>query len=133
MTVRNITKRMRRIMITQPKSNKFRVEYDNSGSVASGLSVRMNLQFETDEEGDFHDMIEIHTEGYKQPYKLHMHALKPSADIQFEPLVNLKFIPLGQEKEEVVEFKNEGRMTGHVTLKEEVRTKTGILIEPSDF
>jgi hypothetical protein len=40
-------------------------------------------------------MIEIHTEGYKTPYKLHMHAFKPSPDIQFEPLVNLKFIPLG--------------------------------------
>lgn len=95
--------------------------------------MRLNLQFETQNEGNFEDMIEIHTEGYKTPYKLHMHAFKPAPDIQFEPLVNLKFIPLGQNKEEIVEFKNEGRIAGYVNLKEEVRTKSGILIEPANF
>ena len=132
-TVRNLTKRMRRIMFTKPKSNKFKCEYDNSGSVAAGLSMRLNLQFETNEEGNFHDMIEIHTEGYKIPIKLHMHALKPAPDIIFEPLVNLKFIPFGQDKEETVEFKNEGRIAGYVSLKEEVRSKSGVFIDPPNF
>ena len=120
-------------MFTQPTTSKFHCEYENTGSVAAGLSVKMNMQFETNEEGDFHDMIEIHTEGYNTPYKLHLHALMPAPDIQFEPLVNLKFIPVGQEKFEEVEFKNEGRITGYVHLKEEPKTKAGILIEPADF
>ena len=94
-TIRNITKNMRRIMFTQPTTSKFHCEYENTGAVAAGLSVKMNMQFETNEEGDFHDMIQIHTEGYNTPYKLHLHALRPAPDIQFEPLVNLKFIPTG--------------------------------------
>ena len=132
-TIRNITKNMRRINFTQPSTAKFHCEYENTGSVAAGLSVKMNMQFETNEDGDFHDMIEIHTEGYSTPYKLHLHALMPAPDIQFEPLVNLKFIPVGQEKVEEVEFKNEGRITGYVNLKEEPKTKSGVIIEPANF
>ena len=78
-------------------------------------------------------MIEILTEGYAQPYKLRLHALMPAPDIQFEPVVNLKFIPMGQEKTELVEFKNEGRVTGQVSLREEIRSKPGLIIEPDNF
>ena len=133
MTIRNITKNMRRIMFTQPSNSRFHCEYENIGSVAAGLSVKMSMQFETTEPGDFHDMIEILTEGYAQPYKLYLHALMPAPDIQFEPVVNLKFIPMGQEKTEFVEFKNEGRMAGHVALREEARSKPGITVEPDNF
>ena len=63
-TIRNITKNMRRIMFTQPSNSRFHCEYENIGSVAAGLSVKMSMQFETTETGDFHDMIEILTEGY---------------------------------------------------------------------
>ena len=57
----------------------------------------------------------------------------PAPDIQFEPVVNLKFIPMGQEKAEYIEFKNEGRQPGHVAIREEVRSKPGITIEPDNF
>ena len=133
MTIRNITKNMRRIMFTQPKNSRFHCEYENIGSVAAGLAVKMSMQFETTEPGDFHDFIEILTEGHAQPYRLNLHALIPAPDIQFEPVVNLKFIPMGQEKSEFLEFKNEGRVGGHVSLREEVRSKPGISIEPEEF
>lgn len=58
------------------------------GPVAAGLAIKMNVSFESDVEGDFHDIIEISTEDHKETYKLYLHALKPAADIQFEPLVN---------------------------------------------
>ena len=133
MTIRNITKNMRRIMFTKPQDPRFHCEYENTGSVAAGLTMKMSLQFETNEEGDFHDVVQIYTEGYKDPYYLPLHALKPAADIQFEPLVNLKFIPTGQEKFQMVEFKNEGRVTGMVSLKEETRNKPNLIIEPKEF
>jgi len=57
----------------------------------------------------------------------------PAPDIQFEPVVNLKFIPMGQEKCEFVEFKNEGRISGHVVIREEMRSKPGLTIEPDQF
>ena len=133
MTIRNLTKKMRRIVVTQPKTGKFKCQYDQSGSVAAGLSMKLNIQFETHDDGSYHDFVEIHTEGYKTPVRLNLHALRAGPDIQFEPLVNLKFIPLGHEKTEFVEFKNEGKQVGHVSLKEEVRTKSGIIIEPTNF
>lgn len=40
---------------------------------------------------------------------------------------------MGQEKTEFIEFKNEGRMAGHVTIREEIRSKPGIKIEPDNF
>ena len=61
-TIRNITKNMRRIMFTQPSNSRFYCEYENIGSVAAGLSVKISMQFETTETGDFHDMIGILTE-----------------------------------------------------------------------
>ena len=41
----------------------------------------MNVSFESEVEGDFHDVIEITTEDHKEPYKLFLHALKPAPDI----------------------------------------------------
>jgi hypothetical protein len=41
----------------------------------------MNVTFETDAEGDFHDVIEIACEDMKESYKLNLHALKPAADV----------------------------------------------------
>lgn len=100
------------------------------GSVAAGLAIKMNVQFETDHEGNFNDVILIHTEGYGEPYKLHLHALKPCPDIQFEPLVNFKFIPIKQTKHEEIEFKNEGRVTGYVNLAADTKGKSTLAIEP---
>ena len=119
--------------MSQPKSKVFKCQYDQSGSVAAGLSMKLNVQFETHDDGSFDDYVEIHTEGYKVPVRLNLHALRAGPDIQFEPLVNLKFIPMGHEKTEMVEFKNEGKQTGHVSLKEEVRSKSGIIMEPTNF
>jgi len=116
-TVRNISKKVRRIKFSQPKTNKFKCDYDMQGPVAAGLAIKMNVSFESDVEGDFHDVIEISTEDHKETYKLYLHALKPGPDIQFEPLVNFKFIPINTTKYEEIEFKNEGRVAGTVRLE----------------
>lgn len=58
-------------------------------------------------------------EGSDEVYKLYLHALKPAPDIQFEPLVNFKFIPIKTKKYEEIEFKNEGKVTGYVNLMKE--------------
>ena len=133
MTIRNLTKKVRRIVVTQPRDKVFRCSYDQSGSVAAGLSMKLNIQFETRDEGNFHDSVDIRVEGYDKPIKLQLHALKKGPEVHFEPVVNLKFIPLGQNKTTFVEFKNEGKLTGYVSLKEEVKSKSGIIIEPDRF
>ena len=95
----------------------------------------MNVIFETDAEGDFHDVIEIGCEDSKETYKLLVHATRPAADIQFEPLVNFKFVPVNSTKFEEIEFKNEGVVTGNVTLEQVPESKrvSDLTIEPSQF
>ena len=72
------------------------------GPVAAGLAIKMNVSFETDAEGDFHDFIEISTEDHPEKYMLRLHAYKPQPDIQFEPLVNFKFVPINSTKFETI-------------------------------
>ena len=93
----------------------------------------MNVSFESDVEGDFHDVIEISTEDHKETYKLYLHALKPGPDIQFEPLVNFKFIPIGAAKFEEIEFKNEGRVTGTIRLEFDAKKNAELTVEPNRF
>jgi hypothetical protein len=50
---------VRRLKFTSPKTSKFQIEHDMSGPVAAGLAVKMNVAFETDADGDFHDVIDI--------------------------------------------------------------------------
>jgi hypothetical protein len=68
--VRNISKKVRRIKFSKPRTAKFKCDYDMQGPVAAGLAIKMNVSFETDEEGDFHDCIEITTEDSIEPYRL---------------------------------------------------------------
>jgi hypothetical protein len=93
-TVRNISKRVRRLKFTNPKTTKFQIEHDMKCPVAAGLAVKMNVSFETDYEGNFHDVVEIQVEGYDQKFQLFLHALQPQPDVQFEPLVNFRFLPI---------------------------------------
>ena len=137
MTVRNISKKVRRVKFTKPKTNKFRIDYEAKGGIAAGLAVTMNVTFETDAEGDFHDVIEIGCEDSKESYKLLVHATRPAADIQFEPLVNFKFIPINSTKFEEIEFKNEGVVTGNVKLEQVVDSNgkkgSDLTIDPNQF
>lgn len=133
MTVRNITKNLRRFKFSKPKSPNFRCDYENIGSVGAGLTVKLNVQFETNSEGDFHDVIEIQCEGYDRPFFLNLHAFQPAPDVQFEPFVNMRFIPTGETRYQQVELKNEGRVSGFVTLEDEARSKSGFTIEPTQF
>ena len=62
-----------------------------------------------------------------------MHAFSPAADIQFEPVVNFRYIPNGETRYENVEIKNDGRIAGYFTLEEVARVKPYMTIEPSSF
>ena len=65
---------------------------------------------------------------------MHLHALKPGPDIQFEPLVKFESVALGQEVKQVVLFKNEGRMPGTVRLEEaQKKDRVRLTLEPAVF
>lgn len=133
MTVRNISKRVRRLKFTSPSTSRFQIEHDMQGPLAAGLAVKMNVSFETDADGDFHDVVEIQAEGHDQKFQLFLHALRPAPDVQFEPLVNFRFIPIKTTKHEEIEFKNEGRQTGNVVLEVDPLKSGGIEVSPRTF
>lgn len=124
---------MRRLKLTSPKTSRFQIEHDMQGPLAAGLAVKMNVSFETDAEGDFHDVVEIQAEGHDQKYQLFLHALQPAPDVQFEPLVNFRFVPIKSTKHEVIEFKNEGRRAGNVYLEVDASKGGGLVVEPASF
>ncbi len=45
----------------------------------------------------------------------------------------MRFIPNGEVRHQQVEFKNDGRIAGYVTLEEEVKSKSGFTISPTSF
>ena len=59
--------------------------------------------------------------------------MKPGPDIQFEPLVNFKFVPINTTKYEEIEFKNEGRVAGTIRLEFDQKKSADISVEPSRF
>lgn len=114
--VRNLTKTVKRIRIFQPVTSKFRCDYDMAGVLAPGLAIELIISFSTTTHGDFHDSIKIVSDG-NLDYEIPLHAYSPSANIVFEPFLNLGFINVGQEKRLPVKFKNEGIIDGRVELK----------------
>lgn len=122
---------MKRIKFSQPSTQNFRCHFENFGSVAAGLSVKLNVQFECKNEGDFHDMVEVHCEGNSTPFKLHLHALKPAPDVQFEPVINMSYMTPGVQRIETVHFRNDGRVAGYFQLEEVNPKKPNMIIEPS--
>ena len=109
MLVRNLTAKGRRIRIYQPKTHRFRCDYDMEGNVAAGLSMKLVVSFETNSSGDFHDYLEI-VSGTDFRVPVPLHAYQPQANIIFEPFINFGFVRIHHEKREKIAFKNDGKV-----------------------
>lgn len=105
--VRNLTNIGRRIRVYQPKTNKFRCDYDMQGNIAAGLAMKLVLSFETDKLGDFHDVLEIVSDE-KFSVTVPLHAYQPQASVVFDPFVNFGFIKINKEENRPVLFENQG-------------------------
>lgn len=128
--VRNLTNVGRRIRVYQPKTNKFRCDYDMQGNVAAGLAMKLVVSFETDKNGDFHDMLEIVSDnGFTQTVALH--AFQPQATIAFDPFINFGFIKIMKEEVRPILFENQGKKEGKVDLRFEGVNDMGI--QPNNF
>ena len=101
MLIRNLSKFSRRVRITQPKTFKFKCDYDMKPGIAAGLAMTLVVFFETDFKGDFHDVIKI-TSDDKFEYELKIHALQPKSKIFFDQFLNLGFCKLSQSKEDKI-------------------------------
>lgn len=115
MFVRNLTKTARRIRIFQPKTTKFRCDYDMQKAIAPGLAMRLSVSFETSTLNDYHDSIRVVSDGGYE-CEVPLHAYMPQANIIFDPFVNFGFVQLHREKTETIWFFNDGKRDGVVDL-----------------
>ena len=129
--VRNLSSQLRRIRFTSPKTSRFSAKKETLGALAVGLATNVEVSFETDTPGDFHDEIVIHSEGYE--YILLLHALSSKPEILYEPFVNLGFTTINRPATGSVLFRNEGKTSGEVTLRYDKQSTPELTIVPENF
>ena len=129
--IRNLTKIPRRIRIFQPKTSKFRCDYDMQGVIAAGLSLRLVICFETSVLGQFHDIIKL-TSDENFDYDLRIHAMPPIPSIKFEKVVNFGFCKLNIPVEKTMKFSNSGTSIGKIELRPTEKLKN-VKTEPNIF
>jgi len=113
--VRNLTKYVKRVRVFQPKTSNFRCDYDMMGAIAPGLSIELVISFESNNAGEFRDMVTIVSEDDVE-IEIPIYAFSPTAKIVFEPFINMGFIQVGKEKKEIINFRNEGSVDMRVDL-----------------
>lgn len=57
--IRNLTRSLKRIKITQPASSKFRCDYDAQGPLAPGLTMELFVSFFTNRLENYYDEITV--------------------------------------------------------------------------
>lgn len=78
------------------------------GAIAAGLAMKVIVTFETSILEDFESSMKIVSDtDFEKDIPLFAYA--PSAQIIFEPFINLGFIKMGKTKREKIYFKNEGK------------------------
>lgn len=115
-TVKNVTKKMKRIKIKQPTTNKFFCDYKSTGPLAPGLSMDLVISFKTSEEGtSYADEIWICPEGEK-PIRLPLIAFMKAWHVVYPPFVNFGFLQQSKPEKKTIYFSNEGDNKAAVTV-----------------
>lgn len=126
----NISDKSKRINITPPKSNIFKVDYERykNSQIAPGLCLKSTILFECESLEDYFDEIIINSENDLK-IKLCLKALKPQPIVHYEPLVNLGFVPVNTKKVEKIEFINDGMVDTRIDLKIEKNSEISLDFE----
>lgn len=128
--VRNLSKIVRRIRIFQPQNNRFRCDYDMAGAIAAGLAMKLSISFETSSLGEFQDKLRIISDD-NVTMEVPLSAYPVQSQIIFEPFINFGFVKTGDQKVELVSFKNEGKLIGKIEIK--VDKIPDLSVEPNFF
>lgn len=76
--VQSLSKQLNRVKIIQPRTVRFRVDYDNMGKIAAGLSMKLLVTFEASLLDDYHDkfIVQYEKDGSKCDIEIPLHALR---------------------------------------------------------
>ena len=115
----NVSKTTKRVNIKHPHG-LFKIDTDKRNKqsiIVPGMNLELLVIFETDQPllKDEFDEIVINSEN---DFKLviPLKAYLPQPLIQFEPLINLGFVPVGTKKIDVINFINDGSQEAKIEL-----------------
>ena len=131
--VRNLSKSVRRIRFTPPKTSRFVAQYETVQALAIGMRLNVTISFETDQLGDYHDEIAIKMEGIKEQIRVPLHAFQKRPEVSFDPFVNLGFTTVGKPVAGKVFFKNEGSLAGNVKIIYDKAITPELSVVPENF
>ena len=134
----NISKKTKSVSIKHP-NGLFKVDTDKKNKrtkIPPGLYLELIVIFETEQninEDQFDEIIITSENDFK--LILPLEAYLPQPLVQFEPLINLGFVPVGTRKIDTIQFLNDGIIGTNIELKMSKRDelkldKTNIYLPP---
>ena len=128
----NISKKTKSVNIKHPHG-LFKVDTDKKNKhsqISPGLHLEILVIFETDQNisEDQFDQIVITSEN---DFKLilPLKAYLPQPLVQFEPLINLGFVPVGTKKIETIQFLNDGAQATRILLKMDAKSSQALKLD----
>ena len=115
----NLSKTIKRVNIKHPRG-LFKVDTDKKNKqslIVPGMHLELLVIFETDQpilEDQFSEIIITSENNFKLVIPLK--AYLPQPLVQFEPLINLGFVPVGTKKIDVINFINDGAQATKIEL-----------------
>lgn len=129
--VKNVTKKIKRVKIKPPITNKFFCDYKSTGPLAPGLSMELIVSFKTNEEGDkFSDDIYVIPEGEK-PIRLPLVAISKTWLVVYPPFINFGFLQPSVPGKRQLFFSNEGVNAATVSLSPTANDASVLVDEPT--
>lgn len=125
--VRNATKSAHRIRIRAPKSGFFALNYIPAGVIAPGIEIRAEIECQLPAGGTENRFLDSITIAMGQhTLDIPLHATKPSALINYNPLCNLGYVAEGQPVSVTVPLENKGHLASAVAFSLPENTKIKI-------
>ena len=116
----NISKKTKSVNIKHPHG-LFKVDTDKKNKrsqISPGMHLELIVIFETEQnitEDQFDEIVISSENNFK--LVLPLKAYLPQPLVQFEPLINLGFVPVGTKKMDIIQFLNDGALGTKVELK----------------
>ena len=116
----NISKKTKSVNIKHPHG-LFKVDTDKKNKrsqISPGMHLELIVIFETEQnitEDQFDEIVITSENDFK--LVLPLKAYLPQPLVQFEPLINLGFVPVGTKKMDIIQFLNDGALGTKVELK----------------
>ena len=115
----NISTTTKRVNVKHP-NGLFKVDSDKRNKqsiIVPGTYLELLVIFETDQpilKDEFDEIVVNSENNFK--LKIPLKAYIPQAVIQYEPLINLGFVPVGTKKIDVINFINDGSQEAKIEL-----------------